>query len=784
MLDHFRSNPGCPYRDPNECFSEASSIGLSSSSPSPPHSPLSPIASSNEYYDDSPPVASFPQSFPPLYAAVNPFFDFHEEPESYLENDNDLLDIEADPDYPLHAANLILQQDSDLSEDNEDDEDILSNVDDELTSLSIMWTLPTPNNFRPIIEGVQVHPVEEYLLSLLIENHLPKRMYAAIMEWAHYASFLDYDFASALTYQTVLTRMMKKYVHVSGGPPLSEIVRVPGHAPMHVYRFDFLKHVTRLLSDPDLMKDSLWGYNPQVNPNSGERVYAEMNTGDFWKLGEEYVANRLSRLDPSLVDGLPHRLCPVNLFIDSTLVDRIGRLKVEPVLCSIGNISGLKRSSASSWFILGLIPPYPKSSKEAEADRKSVKTQHYQARYYQSCIKSIIQDLLIADKNERGHKMWIPGQGYSWVHFKLSLIIGDTEGHDKICCHYCSYSSNIQRMCRDCDISQSLGDNPLNECNFVNVDEIKDVVSECMPLLEARVRGTVGDAQSRLSAISQLPVWSAFFDFDFCGCPHGIFGSCPFERLHAWQTGLMKNAMEKLFLLSDLPDIFLNWYYDDNSVASSRPRVNITDSQLYINKPKFEAIFRYLTMYSRRQSDREVPRTPFRNGVTDLTRLNGQEYPGLVMLTIVALKGLLHEKVPEDAHKDIIRLFWWMLVLNEMMNEKENTSSMLLLLHERIKEFLILYKKVLGPISSAVSSTGLRKVKFHAPNHAIFYVKHYGSSENFFGGNLESALKSTVKAPTKQTSRRHDQLAKELACRQFVLVWVLAREMGSELVQE
>jgi hypothetical protein len=393
--------------------------------------------------------------------------------------------------------------------------------------------------------------------------------------------------------------MMKKYVHVSGGPPLSEIVRVPGHAPMHVYRFDFLKHVTRLLSDPDLMKDSLWGYNPQVNPNSGERVYAEMNTGDFWKLGEEYVANRLSRLDPSLVDGLPHRLCPINLFIDSTLVDRIGRLKVEPVLCSIGNISGLKRSSASSWFILGLIPPYPKSSKEAEADRKSVKTQHYQARYYQSCIKSIIQDLLIADKNERGHKMWIPGQGYSWVHFKLSLIIGDNEGHDKICCHYCSYSSNIQRMCHDCDISQSLGDNPLNECNFVNVDEIKDVVSECMPLLEARVRGTVGDAQSRLSAISQLPVWSAFFDFDFCGCPHGIFGSCPFERLHAWQTGLMKNAMEKLFLLSDLPDIFLNWYYDDNSVASSRPRVNITDSQLYINKPKFEAIFRYLTMYSR-----------------------------------------------------------------------------------------------------------------------------------------------------------------------------------------
>jgi hypothetical protein len=221
----------------------------------------------------------------------------------------------------------------------------------------------------------------------------------------------------------------------------------------------------------------------------------------------------------------------------------------------------------------------------------------------------------------------------------------------------------------------------------------------------------------------------------------------------------MKNAMEKLFLLSDLPDIFMEWYDSEDASAISRPRVNITDSQLYINKAKFEAIFRYLTMYSRRQSDREVPRTPFRNGVTDLMRLNGQEYPGLVMLTIVALKALLHEKVPSDRHDDIIRLFWWMLVLNEMMNEKESTASTLLLLDQRIEEFLILYKKVFGPTSAAVSSTALRKVKFHAPKHAVFYMKRYGSSDNFFGGNLESALKSTVKAPTKQTSRRHDRLS-------------------------
>jgi hypothetical protein len=177
-----------------------------------------------------------------MFGYPNVSINFNEEPESYIENPNDILGIEADPNYPPHAASLILQEDSDLSDDDtEDDDDIFSTFDDELNALSSMWTPPTPNNYRPIVEGIAVHPVEESLLSLLIENHLPKHMYTAIMEWGHYASSLDYDFASALTYQTVLTRMIKKYVHVSGGPPKSEIVHVPGHAPMHMYRFDFIR---------------------------------------------------------------------------------------------------------------------------------------------------------------------------------------------------------------------------------------------------------------------------------------------------------------------------------------------------------------------------------------------------------------------------------------------------------------------------------------------------------------------------------------------------------------
>jgi hypothetical protein len=76
-------------------------------------------------------------------------------------------------------------------------------------------------------------------------------------------------------------------------------------------------------------------------------------------------------------------------------------------------------------------------------------------------------------------------------------------------------------MSRDCNIPQSLGDNPYQECQFINVEDIKREVRECAPVLEACIRGTMAEAANWLASISQLPVWSAFFDF--CGCPHGIF---------------------------------------------------------------------------------------------------------------------------------------------------------------------------------------------------------------------------------------------------------------------
>jgi hypothetical protein len=91
---------------------------------------------------------------------------------------------------------------------------------------------------------------------------------------------------------------------------------------------------------------------------------------------------------------------------------------------------------------------------------------------------------------------------------------------------------------------------------MVEMEQIKAIVKEQIDVLNAISKHNIGVARDKLRQISQVPVMSAFFDFNYCGDPKGIFGSCAFKRLHAWLSGTMKDAMRYPFLLCQLPQDF------------------------------------------------------------------------------------------------------------------------------------------------------------------------------------------------------------------------------------
>jgi hypothetical protein len=128
--------------------------------------------------------------------------------------------------------------------------------------------------FLPIqsILPASLHATDEALLALVIENNLPQAIYAKIMDWAHFAQYSKYTFSSAPVFCTALHQMYAKYANISGGPPISKIVTVPGYQPMCVYHFNFLQQAEHLFSDSEFSSFLRVEYRP------------------FLELGVEYVS--------------------------------------------------------------------------------------------------------------------------------------------------------------------------------------------------------------------------------------------------------------------------------------------------------------------------------------------------------------------------------------------------------------------------------------------------------------------------------------------------------------
>jgi len=181
--------------------------------------------------------------------------------------------------------------------------------------------------------------------------------------------------------------------------------------------------------------------------------------------------------------------------------------------------------------------------------------------------------------------------------------------------------------------------------------------------------------------------------------------------------------------------------------------------------PEFEKRARVVTRETRRQSNRSMPRVPFKHGVSDQTRLSGQEYPGLCIVTLVFMKGMLMD-FPE-VELAFAQLIFMALSLEVTITMEEYSDSYLERLQKLIVKFLLIYHAIVGPICECFSKSGLRIFKFHCFLHVIFYICQFGCAFNFFGGFCESHLKSLVKQQSKNTSRCQDCLDLDIMNRQY-----------------
>ena len=110
-------------------------------------------------------------------------------------------------------------------------------------------------------------------------------------------------------------------------------------------------------------------------------------------------------------------MCPIIGFDDSTLCDNIGWLITQPFLATVGNLSDESHHLVDSWFILGMVPPYPKSSKEREKDHNSKLQQESYIQFYHDCLNLILTELKQLSSRKEGVPVEIPGEGIFNLHF-------------------------------------------------------------------------------------------------------------------------------------------------------------------------------------------------------------------------------------------------------------------------------------------------------------------------------------------------------------------------------
>ncbi|KAI2508835.1 hypothetical protein MHU86_5569 [Fragilaria crotonensis] len=116
-------------------------------------------------------------------------------------------------------------------------------------------------------------------------------------------------------------------------------------------------------------------------------------------------------------------------------------------------------------------------------------------------------------------------------HPFVPFIIGDTEGHDRLCGHYTARFAKIKQLCRAC------------ECPTEMTGYSKSVYRHRKP---SHVGGLVreGDVES-LRALSQNYVVNGFNKVRFGQHnARGIFGACPGEILHLITLGWFKYCLE------------------------------------------------------------------------------------------------------------------------------------------------------------------------------------------------------------------------------------------------
>ncbi len=534
--------------------------------------------------------------------------------------------------------------------------------------------------------------------------------------------------------------------------------------------FDASQVFASLLSCPLLNRDENYLFHvhkdPFVEPSKSGDI-GDINTGRCYRRTYTELVKKKG------VD----MILPTVFAMDKTQVDTYGRMQMEPMTLSHGLLKHSVRSQHSAMRILGYICQFPAHKPTCKKGMNSARVVVPTAADVTNdgtvigcvALKSIpnvswstylLNEMHMQIKFilEESGFLKLQRNGFNWMlhyngkvhpivlHPYIPFIIGDTEGHDRLCGHYTARFSSIKQLCRVC------------ECPTLESGYSKAKYRHRKPAVISKLV-RLGDLEG-LKAISQNYLINGFEQARFgLHNNRGIFGACPGEMLHLISLGWFKYCLEAFAAQAGGKDSLLLKQYDGLCASIGR-RLS-------------------------RHSDRDLPRINFPKGFSSGANLMGHEITGCLLVKLFALqtsrfrqifaspRPKKKEKNRKDKNPELRKLNSeahvadWILIVSSLLQWHQWMKQSTIPKAQVIKSHCAVQwlMRQIARVSPRVSGMGNNTIKTHLVLHLSEDILDHGVPDNVNSAYAESAHIPLSKITARNTQKRAKTFTKQAANR-------------------
>ena len=483
-----------------------------------------------------------------------------------------------------------------------------------------------------------------------------------------------------------------------------------------------------LLTDPRILdEDYLFFNGDPFSPPPGQLNYVrDLNTG------QAYIEtwHKLITIPGKQV------LLPVVFYIDGAATGQFSALNVTAVKFSLGIFTRKAREKVHLWRTLGYLPPISKNKsrgrrillESGHVDGTNLRgrttegegTLHGQKVHVSQDMHTMLAEILdgFLKIQETGFvwDLYYRGKLYKGIEFVLFVpfIRCDTEEADRLCGKYTARTGNVSQLCRYCECPTDVSDDP-----FANYPR------KTVPGISALIAS--GDT-AQLKNLSQQNLNNSMYLLRFGQHnDEGVHGACPMEMLHALSLGLFKYTR----------DCFFEQIGSTSKTADEINALSVEYGHLFC-----------------RQSERDMPKTKFSNGIRR-GKLMGKEYTGVLLILAAVLqssqgKRILSDKKykgplsEEDHRTDWMMLIETLLQWEQWLKSEEMALSDVQRAQKKHRHILYLMKK----IGNRSKGMGLKIIKYHGVIHVYLDIIRFGVPSE-----VDTSANEAGHKPTKTASR-------------------------------